>query len=873
MTELHYLNLGVKKPTLLLENAYYGLRPIYNYLKRVKTHLESDEAVKRLSWSLSEPLDGSKPEAGCWVLLEEPEGEPTVPESVFRAFMDENLREVYQSAGDAKQEPEEKIAYGRNQNPFDKRYQINILDRDPENYRLLLAERPTSIHLLLRPNTLTIHRQIQAIQSLQDQPNRKDIPLLKLMEPKDYATWERLIPTIIPDADWKVLTDTKRPGTSEQRDFVQRALGTPDFAILEGPPGSGKTTTICELILQLIERGKRVLLCASTHVAVDNVLERLMAEKNLHRDSVIPVRIGEKQAVSEKVLPWTLHEFIKTERKRILTNLAKATKPSDSQLEMKRLLSQGASAIERMILDAANLICGTTIGILQHPDLKASKQGSEAPESIKAQSLEFDFMIIDEASKTTFQEFLVPALHAERWIIVGDVKQLSPYVDDEWTAKNIEACLPEDYRRNACIDIFMACPERRGNRRPAVVTTSSPEEVDAYRNQARGKKLNLKEAPIDDELWSADIVIGEHKNLERLRDTLPIDTSTVRSPEGTLETTKRRAKAWNRRAHPSSLDQPEWATELAWRLTRHHELREETGHQKAPEHTKRTPAERLREDIKDLLPLNSSGSIDEPILERIYDVQRISLPSVMELLQKGFERGKAKRDTALTDGLPEWALQERHILLSTQHRMHAEIAEFSRHNIYKGKALVTPDYLNQSRDWSYPRYSNRAVWIDVNEENPQGKNSNQSEARQLMKELQKFEHWARENPKKDGSPWEVAVLALYRGQERLLRERIRIWTNQKNGISHFSRLNHGNRHLSVHLCTVDRFQGHEADIVFISIANSRPTSFLESPNRWNVALTRARYQRVIIGNRHAMLKRSNGLLGNLAKHEKWEKPI
>jgi AAA domain len=63
-------------------------------------------------------------------------------------------------------------------------------------------------------------------------------------------------------------------GTLEQRQFVERALGTPDFALLEGPPGSGKTTAICDLIVQLAKMGKRVLLVASTHVAVDNVLER-----------------------------------------------------------------------------------------------------------------------------------------------------------------------------------------------------------------------------------------------------------------------------------------------------------------------------------------------------------------------------------------------------------------------------------------------------------------------------------------------------------------------------------------------------------------------------------------------------------------------
>ena len=44
--------------------------------------------------------------------------------------------------------------------------------------------------------------------------------------------------------------------------------------ILEGPPGSGKTTAILEFIYQATSIGKKVLLVASTHVAVDNVLEK-----------------------------------------------------------------------------------------------------------------------------------------------------------------------------------------------------------------------------------------------------------------------------------------------------------------------------------------------------------------------------------------------------------------------------------------------------------------------------------------------------------------------------------------------------------------------------------------------------------------------
>ena len=56
--------------------------------------------------------------------------------------------------------------------------------------------------------------------------------------------------------------------------------------------------------------------------------------------------------------------------------------------------------------------------------------------------------------------------------------------------------------------------------------------------------------------------------------------------------------------------------------------------------------------------------------------------------------------------------------------------------------------------------------------------------------------------------------------------------------------------VSIVVSTTDRFQGQEADVVFISLRNADRVGFLDSPNRMNVALTRAREWRVIVGNHH-----------------------
>jgi hypothetical protein len=73
-------------------------------------------------------------------------------------------------------------------------------------------------------------------------------------------------------------------------DAVAAALGTKDFLIVEGPPGTGKTTFISELILQLVSKDptQRILLTSQTHVALDNALENLLAFSEDYRI----VRVG-----------------------------------------------------------------------------------------------------------------------------------------------------------------------------------------------------------------------------------------------------------------------------------------------------------------------------------------------------------------------------------------------------------------------------------------------------------------------------------------------------------------------------------------------------------------------------------------------------
>lgn len=863
MALLHYNNLDVARPDILLKNAFYGLKTFHDFLRRTKDYMESDAAVKRLAWKAGTLPDDDQTGSprGFWIQLEEPRDRPNEPESTFRAFMDENVRDVFERVADDPDVSAERRSNGRKKFADDRRLQV--LDRDPETSQLLVDRRPKGEELLLRPNTLTLLRQAQALQALQNAPLPSHRPLLRLTESADHARWPSFEPAGIEDGGWMVLTDETRPGTDEQRRFVQIALATPDFVLLEGPPGSGKTTAICELVLQLARQGKRSLLCASTHVAVDNVLERLMDERNPHRDLVIPVRIGERRNVSEKAGPWQLERFVKTERERLLRHLDGRRGLSESQQALLDELRTGPSAIERMVLDAANLVCGTTIGILQHPDIKASGHAAA----------NFDVLIVDEASKTTFQEFLVPALLAKRWVVVGDPKQLSPYVDDAAMAVNVEACLSDEHTRNACIDVFMASQEDPRRRRVAVVALDEAKKMDVYAAQATARGVLLADASNDDAVWSADVVVGDASHLERREEELPLDVATVRHGGDGLDTLRRRADAWLRISGRGREEQPEWAAEIAWRIARLYEQRFVKEAEPGVPQTRST-SQRLRKQIDALLPAAGTGVKPEAIRAEIDRVRRVALPSILESLRQGFERDpQARMSTALSDGLPASALQLRHVLLSTQHRMHPEIAAFPHEHIYEGQALFTPEHMAEERTWTFRRHAHRAVWLDVRGGFDGRFNSNPAEAGAVIDELKAFDAWVANNPRLDGRPWEAAVLTFYRGQEREIRNHLRRWTRQGSGMRHFTQGPKAKPHLTIELCTVDRFQGHEADLVIISFASARPTSFLESPNRLNVALTRARYQRIVVGDRHAMQRAQPSVLGVFAEQEAWEAQI
>lgn len=861
-----------------------GLLLLINRPQGAELVLRAGEREQRCQVRLARPhQDGSLWEklGGVWIELGSGREDEEAP---LRAFLDEEIEFVYE-VPEAQAEEEDDDEGGTeedddaeaqppSQNTPRQHYRpdlrIQVLDQDEERQALRLDRLPRTGRICVKPNTYVVQRQLEAVQRLQDAPAQGHRALLNLFQRQDTVSWRPFSAAEIPEDGWFALRDPRRPGTEEQRDFVRKALRCPDFMLLEGPPGSGKTTAIVELILQLCAqpdyqdgRPVRILLCASTHVAVDNVIEKLKDARQAYKDQVLVLRIGDERKVhSELVRPYCLSRMAKSESQDLVRQLKARPQRSPAQEELLRVLDHpdGHKHWEQTLLACAQVVCGTTIGILKHPDIKERR------------ALEpFDLLILDEASKTPFTEFLVPALWARRWVIVGDRRQLSPYVEEAWLRSNLASTLPDNdlppgRAGEVCRDVFHSKNDRDG--RALIVGSDSEAVRGAYveQSQALLPEDAVVELPaggaIDPyTLSGASVVVAPPAQLDLWRDALPPRTHTVRLSAGSNDALRRCHRAFvartrhGRRA-PAGDDDQSWAGAMAWRLVREYELRllpdllgdeDLTGRAHGED-----PLQRLAREREELLPRFGEGP--DRARAAVEGVRRVALPSILESLQHGLGRGRyGAGDNALCLGLPERALADRLVSLTHQHRMHPDISSFPRQHIYLGRLLRDPPDMAERRRWDCPLYPTRSMWIDVDGKEEQKPIRNVAEADVLLRDLARFYDWARGNPKLDPDygpqPWEVAVLTFHRGQEAELRDRLRRFTGQAGAFHQFHKRDGGRAVLDISLCTVDRFQGHEADLVLLSFVLTWRTGFLNSPNRLNVALTRARYQLVLIGKR------------------------
>ncbi len=235
----------------------------------------------------------------------------------------------------------------------------------------------------------------------------------------------RRVPSFEPAVDEPPLGDGLN---APQREAVALALAAQDVALIHGPPGTGKTTAVVELIRRAVRRGEKVLACAPSNLAVDNLLERLLNKGER------AVRLGHPARVLPELREHSLDLLVQTHADvRLARRLVKEAqalfrqagqyrraRPAPGQRretrqEAKNLLADArrleAQAVEH-ILDTADVVCATTTGL--DGDILGGRQ--------------FDLAVIDEASQSTEPGCWIPLLRCRRVVLAGDHCQLPPTV-------------------------------------------------------------------------------------------------------------------------------------------------------------------------------------------------------------------------------------------------------------------------------------------------------------------------------------------------------------------------------------------------------------------------------------------------------------
>lgn len=219
-----------------------------------------------------------------------------------------------------------------------------------------------------------------------------------------------------------------------QQDAVQFALSAQDVAILHGPPGTGKTTTLAEAVYQAVGQGDRVLACAPSNTAVDNLLERLVA--------MMPhvVRVGHPARVFEALRGHTLDELVdndpstdvvrdmRREVKDLIRAAGRDFRGRDGHRRRRELFAEAGQlrsqiralekSVIRAVIDSADVVCTTTT-------IDDELLGDR----------EFDLVVIDEACQCTLPSIWQAVLRADRLILAGDHCQLPPTVLSDEASK------------------------------------------------------------------------------------------------------------------------------------------------------------------------------------------------------------------------------------------------------------------------------------------------------------------------------------------------------------------------------------------------------------------------------------------------------
>lgn len=248
-----------------------------------------------------------------------------------------------------------------------------------------------------------------------------------------------------------------------QREAIFKSLYAEELALIQGPPGTGKSTAIAEIIWQHIrkEPKQKILLTSETNLAVDNAIDRLKNEQN---NVVKPIRFGNTDNLESEGYFYSLEAIESWQKSNSTQNntvsywvnniVNRVSNQDDEQIasaleKWKNHLQKPNNETKKLFVDKyleyANLIgaTGSSIGKLNSENKWTSffrsylnvfenkHYENRNYEILNRTNINFDTVIMDEASKATPPELALPVLFGKKSIIVGDHRQLPPMIDGE----------------------------------------------------------------------------------------------------------------------------------------------------------------------------------------------------------------------------------------------------------------------------------------------------------------------------------------------------------------------------------------------------------------------------------------------------------
>ncbi|KAM6937427.1 DNA-binding protein SMUBP-2 [Xenentodon cancila] len=221
---------------------------------------------------------------------------------------------------------------------------------------------------------------------------------------------------------------------NSQREAVSFALSQRELAVIHGPPGTGKTTTVVEIILQAVKQGQKVLCCAPSNVAVDNLVERLA------RCKARVLRLGHPARLLESIQKHSLDAIlaqsdnagiiadIRKDIDKAFTGRKKMQEKGDRVNlkreigELRKELKNRETAAITQILKRADVVLSTNTGACDDGPLKF----------LPAEH--FDWVVIDECAQALESSCWIALLKARKCILAGDYKQLPPTIKSQTAA-------------------------------------------------------------------------------------------------------------------------------------------------------------------------------------------------------------------------------------------------------------------------------------------------------------------------------------------------------------------------------------------------------------------------------------------------------